>query len=113
VLTRQMCCSTLFWKLRDTKPNCLIEVLSPSTAIVDLNEKFDEYTQIESLQEYIIIAQDETKVRRFLRQDAGDWLLTQVKGLNAVLELPSIKCKLAPQDIYGHLSLTDPLDDSA
>jgi Uma2 family endonuclease len=91
-------------------PTVLIEVLSPSTAVVDLNQKFDEYTQIASLQEYVIIAQDETKIRRFLRQDSGDWLLTQAIGLDTSLELPSLGCRIALADIYRKVTFDLPDD---
>jgi Uma2 family endonuclease len=96
-----------------TNPIVLIEVLSPETALVDLNQKLDEYTQIDSLQEYVIIDQDEAKVRRYWRQDTGDWLLTQVKGLDGVLDLPSVGCKLALADIYRRVVFTELLDENS
>jgi Uma2 family endonuclease len=96
-----------------TNPIVLIEVLSPETAVVDLNEKFDEYIQIDSLKEYIIIAQDEPKVRHYLRQDSGDWLCKQVKDLDATLELPSIGCTLALSEIYRQIEFEDKTMDKS
>jgi Uma2 family endonuclease len=95
-----------------TNPIVLIEVLSPGTAVVDHNQKLDEYIQINSLQEYVIISQNDAKIERYLRQESGDWLYTQMTGLDAVLDLPSIGCKLALADVYRKLSLTDIVDDT-
>jgi len=50
-----------------TSPKVLIEVLSPDTERIDRREKFSSYTQIESLEEYILVAQDKTEVTVFRR----------------------------------------------
>jgi Uma2 family endonuclease len=42
-------------------PKVLIEVLSPDTERIDRREKLSAYTQIESLEEYILVAQDRWK----------------------------------------------------
>src|SRR5687767_7323986 len=94
-----------------TNPIVLVEAVSPSTEIIDRNQKLKEYTQIASLQEYVIITQDEPLVERYLRQDAGDWLYTQVTGLDGVLDLPSIGCKLALVDVYSQVTF-DLSDDT-
>jgi Uma2 family endonuclease len=83
-----------------SNPVVLVEVLSPSTHLIDRNEKFVEYRQIPSLQEYILVSQDEVRVERFLRQESGDWLYSEVRGLDGVLDLPSIGCKLALAEVY-------------
>ncbi len=41
-----------------TNPILIVEVLSSSTKRVDLQEKFDNYTQIPSLLEYVVVSQD-------------------------------------------------------
>lgn len=86
-------------------PTVLVEVLSPSTAIVDRNQKFDEYTQLPSLEEYVLVSQDEFKEERFLRQKGNDWLYTRVTGLEGVIALPSIGCKLNLSNVYAKLDL--------
>lgn len=90
-----------------TNPILIIEVLSESTALIDRNEKLDEYLQIESVQEYVLISQQVAKVERYLRQASGNWLYTQVSGLDHVLELPSIGCKLALADVYNKVDVAD------
>ena len=90
-----------------SNPTVVIEVVSPSTALVDRYEKLDEYLRLDSLQEYVIGSQHEAKIERYLRQiDPGDdWLYTQVIGLQSSINLPSISCKLLLSDIYKKVTL--------
>lgn len=83
-----------------SNPTVIIEVLSPSTALKDHNEKLHEYTKIESVQEYVLISQHEVKVERYLRQSDGNWLYTLLSGLSASIELPSIDCSLDLAKVY-------------
>jgi Uma2 family endonuclease len=62
-------------------PSLIIEVLSPSTEAYDRRAKFDHYRSIESLQTYMLIAQDRAQIELFQRQHQGNWLLSVVKGL--------------------------------
>lgn len=88
-------------------PTVLIEVISPSTALTDYNDKLEEYTQIESLQEYVIIEQQGAKIKRYMRQDSGKWLYSQVTGLENSIELPSIAVTLALSDVYRKVNFED------
>lgn len=81
-------------------PRVIIEVLSKSTESYDRGKKFGLYRQLESLREYILVAQDEPHVERFVRQDDGSWLLTEFKGLEAVVELTTLNCALPLAEIY-------------
>lgn len=53
--------------IRDN-PCLIIEVLSPSTQRTDLKEKFDNYTTISSLLEYVVVSQDTPYLRLFRRR---------------------------------------------
>lgn len=92
-------------------PTVIVEVLSPSTALEDYNVKLDEYTRLNSLQEYLLISQDEAKIERYLRQESGDWLYSNVKGLGAILELPSIGVKLDFASVYKKMALKHETDE--
>lgn len=81
-------------------PTVIIEVLSDSTEDYDRGKKFKHYMGIESLQEYILIAQDETRIDHYVRQPEGDWRLSVSKTLEASVELPSIHCALLLADVY-------------
>lgn len=86
-------------------PSVLVEVLSPSSVVVDHNVKLDEYTSINSVQEYIMIAQDEAKIERFQRQVTGGWLYSNVKGLDQIITLSSINCQINLETIYNKIIL--------
>ena len=81
-------------------PRLIFEVLSASTENYNRGKKFDLYRQLDSLQEYILVAQDEPQVERFVRQSDGSWLLTVFKGLEAGLELATLGCALPLSEIY-------------
>ena len=83
-------------------PIVLVEVLSPSTEAYDRGEKFAHYRRLESLQEYILFAQDRARVEHYLRQ-GEQWLLTEVSDLDGVLNLVSIRCNLSLGEIYANV----------
>ena len=89
-------------KMFDTllNPRVLMEVLSDSTEKYDRGGKFKHYRQVPSLQEYILIAQDEPLVERHVRQPNGDWLMTEFRGLDQTLAFISVPVKIALADIY-------------
>ena len=80
-------------------PTVLIEVLSPSTEAFDRGGKFAHYRKIASLQEYLLVAQDQPSIERYVRQ--GDvWILTEAVGLEASVPLESIECVLSLGEVY-------------
>lgn len=81
-------------------PRVLMEVLSESTEKYDRGEKFKHYRQLPSLQEYVLIAQEEALVERHVRQPDDTWLPTEFRGLPTTLEFASILVRIALTDIY-------------
>lgn len=71
-------------------PILIVEVLSESTAAYDRGKKFLSYQQIDSLQEYILVSQDEVLVEGHARQGNDTWLYTKVTGMEGSLTLPLI-----------------------
>lgn len=84
-----------------SNPTIIIEVLSPSTALKDHNQKLDEYIKIDSLQDYILISQHQAKIEVYTRHISGKWLYSQVKGLTSTLELSSIGCTISLSQLYA------------
>ena len=80
-------------------PQVIIEVLSASTAGYDRGKKFIRYRQLESLQEYILISQDQVHVEHYLRQ-GKQWVLSEFSALENVLPLVSIGAELSLNQIY-------------
>ncbi len=54
-----------------SNPCLVVEILSPSTERIDRREKFLAYTSLDSLQEYILVAQDRQLVTLFRR--GNEW----------------------------------------
>lgn len=78
-------------------PSVLVEVLSDSTERTDRREKFLAYRTIESLQDYVLVAQDAPAVSVF-RRDKG-WRAEHL-GAQDELVLPSLGFTLAVAEIY-------------
>ena len=80
-------------------PQVVIEVLSDSTANYDRGEKFRRYRQLESLQEYLLISQDQVHVEHYLRQ-GKQWILSEFSALENAVPLVSIGAELSLNQIY-------------
>src|SRR5206468_12167348 len=55
----------------NTRPCLIVEVTSPSTALIDKREKLLAYQILDSLCDYVLIAQDEMKVQVYRRVQSG------------------------------------------
>ena len=87
-------------------PTLLVEVLSDTTEHADKNQKRIAYQAIKSLQEYILIAQDEAHVTHYVRQ--GDfWSIKDYREMDAVIELPSISDTITMAEIYQGVRFED------
>ena len=56
-----------------TNPTLLVEVLSPSTEQEDRGNKWQHYQLVPSLQEYVIVGQQEPSIERYRRLPDGSW----------------------------------------
>lgn len=83
-----------------TNPVLVIEVLSPSTEAFERGTKFQAYRTIESLKEYLLVAQDRPLVELYVRNEDGKWTLTETIGLESSLALPSVGCTLNLGAVY-------------
>ena len=86
-------------------PLVVFEVLSESTMALDRGRKFLSYQAIDSLQEYVLVWQDEILVEHYHR-DGSQWLYTVARGSDATLDLPAANCDLPLREIYDQADLT-------
>ena len=77
----------------------MVEVLSGSTEEYDRGEKREHYQQIESLREYLLIAQDRRRVEVFERVPDGTWA-HRTYGPGDAIELPSLGISLSTDELY-------------
>jgi len=80
-------------------PVALIEVLSKSTRDYDRGEKFEHYRTLQSLTEYLTVAQDRPHIEHWVRQDNG-WRLVEYADLTQTIQLASIGTALPLAEIY-------------
>jgi Uma2 family endonuclease len=91
-------------------PTVIIEIISSSTEGYDRGKKFELYKKIESLQEYVLIAQDRAQIEHYVRQADGKWLYDSASGLDAQLTLTSTAATLTLAEIYADVSFPDDPD---
>ncbi len=87
-------------------PALIVEVLSPSTAARDSEEKFAAYQQIETFRDYLLIAQDEPRVTHYARRAAGVWERRDLTDPAASFTLEAVGCVLGLRDIYEGLTFS-------
>jgi Uma2 family endonuclease len=91
------CSATDRHPLYREEPALIVEVASPSTIRIDRGEKLNRYREIPSLQEYVIVGQDEPAVEVYRRR--ADWtrqMLAPTEGLT----LESVGITLGRSEIY-------------
>lgn len=86
-------------------PTLIVEVLSVSTESYDRIKKFGYYRTIESLDEYLLVAQDEYRVEQYVKQADKRWLLSDMRSLESSVELASIPCVLPLTEVYDRVAL--------
>jgi Uma2 family endonuclease len=84
-------------------PKVLIEVLSPQTEQTDRREKFLSYIQIETLQEYVLVAQDRMEATVFRR--ANKWQPEIIRQPEELLRLKSLEFTLSLNSVYEEVKL--------
>jgi Uma2 family endonuclease len=82
----------------------IIEVLSDSTEGFDRGDKFADYRRSESLEEYVLVAQNRMSVEVYRRKAAGRWEL-QAYDRGDRVELVSIGLEFAIEDLYEDVTL--------
>ena len=88
-------------------PVLLIEVLSETTESYDRGKKFQHYRSIESLQEYVLVSQDEARIEKYVKTGDGFWLLSEAVGLDSEIKFDSIGCPIALDEVYDKVNFTD------
>jgi Uma2 family endonuclease len=86
-------------------PRVVIEVLSSGTEAYDRGDKFSLYRCLDSLQEYVLVSQDQARVEVFTRQADGSWNFNHFDGLEATARLRSVGIELRLTDLYAGIEL--------
>jgi Uma2 family endonuclease len=81
-------------------PTLIVEILSPATEAFDRGRKFEHYQTIESLREYLLVAQEPQRIELYTRRAANEWLYTEFRQPDDIVRLESIGCELLVRDVY-------------
>ena len=65
-----------------------------------MRRKFAHYRRLESLREYVLVAQDKICIEHY-RRDGDQWIFSEV---GETLGLPSIDCRVSVAAIYEKVS---------
>ncbi len=71
-------------------PTLITEVVSPSTEEFDRGLKSTRYRTVPSLRTYALVSQDEPHVEIYHRNATGEWVLTDVNGLDAACQFDGL-----------------------
>jgi Uma2 family endonuclease len=83
-------------------PAVIIEVLSRSTEGYDRSEKFAHYRKLDTLREYILVAQDKVRIEQYVRH-GEHWVLGEISDPAASLRIETLGCEVALRDIYDRV----------
>jgi hypothetical protein len=61
----------------------------------------------------VLIAQDQPRIERYLRQQDQQWVLTETSGLTETVQLASIECRLALAEVYDRVRFPDEAEAGA
>lgn len=84
-----------------TAPRLIIEVLSPSTQRIDTQEKRIAYQTLTSLQEYVLVSQDQAQIHIHRRRPEG-WEL-EVCTAEDRLRLESVDLDVPVSNVYENV----------
>ena len=87
-------------------PCLIIEVLSTGTEGFDRGDKFADYQNLETLQEYVLISQKRQRVECFRRNTEGLWVLHSYTQGNEI-HLASVDFRTSMDAIYEDVIFTN------
>ena len=91
-----------------TNPKLIVEVLSPTTEHLDYGPKFRRYLECPSLDEHVLVTQDQPHVQSYFRQAEGRWLFTPVMEVEGTIKLRSRDIELPLSEIYAGVEFPQP-----
>ncbi len=86
-------------------PLVIIEILSDSTASIDRGKKFEQYRELASFVEYLLIEQRTPHIEQYILYDAQEWRYRTIRGIDEQVIIQAIDCTLLLRDIYHKVDL--------
>ena len=82
-------------------------MVSDSTEEYDRGAKFDGYKTLPTLREYVLVAQSQVKVERFVRRPDVSWAVTEYTDPAGSLPFTSVPADIPLAAIYRHVEFPD------
>ncbi|MEO8116818.1 MAG: Uma2 family endonuclease [Bacteroidota bacterium] len=82
------------------QPELIVEVLSESSRVRDLTDKFIQYRKIETLNYYLLVEPEKYLVLLNFKNEKGDWEMISFTQKEEIIALPKLNITLSLEDIY-------------
>ncbi len=86
-------------------PSVIIEILSDSTASTDRGKKFEQYRELESFVEYLLVEQRTPHIEQYILHDSREWRYRDIRGIDGQVTIQAIECVMPLRDIYHKVDM--------
>lgn len=84
-------------------PTVAVEIFSNQTNSSDKTKKLENFLEMESIRECLLLKEDEMRVEHYARQNAKQWIYRIYNERDDVISLDSINCKVSVAEIYAQI----------
>ena len=82
------------------QPELIVEVLSETSRVRDLTDKFIQYRKIETLNYYLLAEPEKYLILLNFKNEKGDWEMISFTQKEEIISLPKLNITLSLDDIY-------------
>ncbi len=84
-------------------PTVVVEIFSSQTNSSDKTKKLENFLEMESIRECLLLKEDEMRVEHYARQNAKQWIYRIYNERDDVVSLDSVNCKISVAEIYAQI----------
>jgi Uma2 family endonuclease len=84
-------------------PTVVVEILSKSTLYHDKTEKLENYLSMKSVNECLLVKEDEMRIEHYAKQNAKQWMYRIYTENDEMISLESIACKITMSEVYAQV----------
>jgi len=84
-------------------PTVVMEIFSNQTNSSDKTKKLENFLEMESIRECLLLKEDEMRVEHYARQNAKQWIYRIYNERDDVISLESVNCKVSVAEIYAQI----------
>lgn len=84
-------------------PTVVVEIFSNQTNSSDKTKKLENFLEMESIRECLLLKEDEMRVEHYARQNAKQWIYRIYNERDDVISMDSINTKISVSEIYAQI----------